>query len=179
MIRAGRNLLTGCLLLMYPLLLNAGGNSLLIPAESRCLLDQQPSPDEDTLSHCLTLAGDGDSAAQYELGEYYYRMTHDGNFEQALHWLELASLQGHADAQLRLGRMLWHGEGMAVNRIQAWIVFKVAEVNGSDVAIDEADRLGEEMNRDELEHANRVLGEIFREYLQKFDGSAPGAQLNS
>jgi TPR repeat protein len=173
MIRAGCNLLTGCLLLLSPLLLNAGDNSLLIPAQSRCLLEQLPQPDAQTLQYCQSLATGGDSAAQYELGDYYYRHSDGSDYSQAMHWLEMASLQGHAGAQLQLGNMLWRGEGIAVNRIQAWIVFKVAEVNGSDAAIDQADRLALEMNREELERASRVLGEIFREYLQNLDRYAP------
>ncbi len=173
MIRAGRNLLTGCLLLLFPLLLNAGGNALLIPAQSRCLLEQPVEPDAQLLQQCAALAEAGDSAAQYELGEYHYRHSDGSDYRQALRWLEMASLQGHAGAQLRLGSMLWRGEGIEVNRIQAWIVFKVAMVNGSDAAVDEADRLALEMNREELEHASRVLGEIFREYLQNLDRYAP------
>lgn len=180
MIRAGRNLLTGCLLLLFPLLLSAGGNSLLIPAASRCLLDQLPDVAHEMLQQCETLAIEGDSEAQYELGEYYYLNSTDNDYEHAVRWLEKASLQGHPRAQLRLGQMLWRGEGMAVNRIQAWIVFKVAEVNGSDDAMDQADLLGEEMNHEEIEHASRVLGEIFREYLQQLDHFAPHQhRLNS
>lgn len=166
---AGRNLLIGCLLLLPGLALS-GENSLLIPAQGRCLLAMPATPPSPELQECQNIAGQGDSEAQYELGEYFYTGQHTGrDLPQAIHWLEKASLQGHARAQLRLGQLFWHGEGVPANRVQAYVVLKMAAVNGSDDALDEADRLEQQMSRDEVHRASRVLGEIFRDYLQELD----------
>ena len=43
----------------------------------------------------------------------------------------------------------------------------MSAVNGSEEAMDNADQLTTEMSRDELTRANRVLGDIFRNYLQE------------
>jgi len=173
--RAGRTLLMGCLLLISPLPGMAGGNSLLIPATSRCVLDTPAEAREQALAQCRAFAEGGDAEAQYELGEYF----HDGQLQprdlaQALHWYEQASLQGHAGAQLRLGLLFWHGEGVPANPVQAYVVLKMAAVNGSDDALDSADQIAGQMSRDELARANRVLGEIFRNYLLELQASEFG-----
>jgi len=49
--------------------------------------------------------------------------------------------------------------------VQAYIVLKMAAVNGDEDALDTADRVSTQMRRDELEIATQVLGQIFREYL--------------
>ncbi len=167
MIRAGCALLMGCLLLIAPLLGLAGGNSLLIPTTSRCVLDTSPESREMALEQCRRFAKGGDVEAQYELGEYFYNAPQGRDVAQALYWYEQASLKGHADAQLRLGTLFWQGEGVPANKVQAYILLKMSAVNGSEEAMDNADQLTTEMNRDELTRANRVLGDIFRNYLQE------------
>ena len=79
-------------------------------------------------------------------------------------------------AQLRLGNMFFHGEGVPANNVQAYIVLKMAAVNGSDEAMDSADQVAERMQREELQAASQVLGQIFRSYLlelQHIDSGAP------
>lgn len=170
--RAGCTLLMGCLLSTTPLLGHAESNSLLIPATSRCVLDTRPEDLEQALAQCRSLAESGDSQAQYELGEYFYDASrHPQDLPQALNWYEQASLQGHAEAQLRLGTLFWRGEGVPANRVQAYVVLKMAAVNGAEEAMDSADLVAEEMSREQLEQANRVLGEIFRNYLQELQAS--------
>ena len=166
--RTGRTLVLGCLLLLQPLLAHAqaGGNSLLIPAMGRCTLNTQPDSQAEALSACQKLADGGDAQAQYELGEYY----HDSNnpardLNKALNYFEKASLQGHAQAQFQLGTMFYKGEGVPANNVQAYIVLKMAAVNGAEDALDTADEVAEHMQRDELELATQVLGQIFRHYL--------------
>ena len=84
--------------------------------------------------------------AQFELGEFYYdgkRVERD--LSQALHWFEQASLQGHAQSQYHLGMMFFRGEGVPANAVQAYIVLKMAAVNGSDEAMDSADVIAAQM----------------------------------
>ena len=54
--RTGRALALGCLLLLQPLLAQAGGNSLLIPAMGRCTLNTQPENLEEALAACVQAA---------------------------------------------------------------------------------------------------------------------------
>jgi len=179
--RTGRALALGCLLLLHPLLANAGGNSLLIPAVGRCTLNTQPDNLPEALAACQKAAQTGDAQAQFELGEFYY----DGknaprDLTQALNYFEQASLQGHAQAQYRLGLMFYRGEGVQANNIQAYIVLKMAAVNGAEDALDTADEVSAQMQRDELEIATQVLGQIFRNYLlelQSAEGRTPFAPL--
>ena len=179
--RTGRALALGCLLLLQPLLVQAGGNSLLIPAMGRCTLNTQPEDLAEALAACVEAAKAGDAEAEYELGEFYY----DGkntprDLNQALSYFEQASLQGHAMAQFQLGTMFFKGEGVPANNIQAYIVLKMAAVNGAEDALDTADLVAEQMPRDQLETATQVLGQIFRKYLlelQSADGRSPFSPL--
>jgi TPR repeat protein len=98
------------------------------------------------------------------------------HLDKALKWFEKASLQGHAQSQYRLGSMFFHGEGVKANNVQAYILLKMAAVNGAEDALDMADEVTEQMPRDELEHATQVLGQIFRKYLlelQNAEGRTP------
>lgn len=180
--RTGRTLALGCLLLVYPLLTQAaGGNSLLIPAMGRCTLNTLPENLPDALSACQQAAQSGDAQAQYELGEFYYEGKQtERDLSQALNYFEKASLQGHAQAQYRLGSMFAAGEGVPVNNIQAYVVLKMAAVNGSEEALDAADEVSAKMQRNELEIATQVLGQIFRKYLlelQTAEGRTPFSPL--
>lgn len=128
---------------------------------------------------CEQTANAGDAQAQFELGEYYYTQT-PKNLDKALDWFQKASLQGQADAQYRLGAMFFHGEGVKANNVQAYILLKMAAVNGAEDALDMADEVTEQMPRDELEHATQVLGQIFRKYLlelQNAEGRTPFSPL--
>ncbi|HGM4297806.1 TPA: tetratricopeptide repeat protein [Pseudomonas aeruginosa] len=181
MFRTGRTLALGCLLILQPLLAQAGGNSLLIPATGRCALNTVPEELQQALAACQQVANGGDAEAQYELGEFFYdgeRIPRD--LQAALNWFEKASLQGHAEAQYHLGTMFFRGEGVPANNVQAYIVLKMAAVNGAEDALDSADLVAEQMNRDELDIATRVLGQIFRNYLielQTAGGVTPFAPL--
>jgi TPR repeat protein len=61
--------------------------------------------------------------------------------------------------------MFFRGEGVPANNVQAYIVLKMAAVNGSDEAMDSADLIAAQMPREELEIASQILGQIFRSYL--------------
>ncbi|MOA42988.1 hypothetical protein D3C78_1650960 [compost metagenome] len=72
--------------------------------------------------------------------------------------------------------MFWRGEGVPANNVQAYIVLKMAAINGSDEAMDSADQVAAQMNREELQLASQVLGQIFRNYLLELQNidSSPG-----
>ncbi len=95
-----RALMIGAALTLTPTLLLAEGNSLLVPALGRCTLNTVAEQRSEALAACEAFAKDGDSKAQFELGEYYYngQLTAQ-DLPKALAWFEQASLQGHAQAQ--------------------------------------------------------------------------------
>ena len=179
--RISRALALGCLLLLQPLLAQAGGNSLLIPATGACSLDTSPQELAEAKATCEQAARSGDAQAQYELGEFYYNGKNTPpDLNKALHYFEQASLQGHGMAQFRLGSMFFKGEGVPANNVQAYIVLKMAAVNGAEDALDTADEAAEQMSPEELETATQVLGQIFRNYLQELqtaDGRSPFSPL--
>ncbi|MFO8212268.1 sel1 repeat family protein, partial [Pseudomonas aeruginosa] len=65
------------------------------------------------------------------------------------------------------------------NNIQAYIVLKMAAVNGAEDAMDSADLVAEQMSKDELDIASKVLGQIFRNYLIELQtaGNTPFSPL--
>lgn len=153
-------------LCIAPLVSYAEDRPLIVPATQQCTLERIASEPKIALDECLTLAQLGYADAQFVLGEYWYQgQLAPRDYQQALKWFEQASVQGHADAQLRLGTIFYRGEGVPANSIQAYIVFKMSAINGSDEALDSADRVAAQMQRNELDIANQVLAQIFRNYL--------------
>lgn len=162
--------LTAALLLSLPAWLAAQtGNPLLISAEDRCGFERvDDSSLPLAIERCQEAAEEGDSQAQFELGDLYYqgdRVTQD--YALALDWLEEASLQGHPTAQYRLGMMHFQGEGVDRNLTQAYIILKMSAVNGEDAAMDASDRIALQMNQEELQVATQLLSTLFRNYLEQ------------
>ena len=99
---------------------------------------------------------------------------------EALSACQKQAEDGDAQAQYQLGNMFFKGEGVPANNVQAYIVLKMAAVNGAEDALDTADEVAEHMQRVELEVATQVLGQIFRNYLQELqsaDGRSPFSPL--
>ena len=165
MIRFGRFMLAlGLCFSTFPA--HADATSLLIPATHPCTLERIANEPKSGYEECLTFAQLGYADAQFTLGEYWYQGLYSPrDYQQALKWFEQASVQGHAIAQLRLGTMFYRGEGVPANTIQAYIVLKMSAINGSDEALDSADQVALQMQRNELDIGNQVLAQIFRSYL--------------
>ena len=107
-------------------------------------------------------------------------MRTTGELAQARDFFEKASVQGHAQAQYRMGSMFAAGEGVPMTNIQAYVILKMAAVNGAEDALDAADEVSAKMQRSELEAATQVLGQIFRKYLlelQTAEGRTPFSPL--
>ncbi|MCJ8169829.1 tetratricopeptide repeat protein [Atopomonas sediminilitoris] len=166
---AHRLLIPLTLCLSAPLWALDDRNTLLLSSDERCLLSNTSGETvEQALASCTQWASNGERQAQFELGQFWLKQPLERqDLPQALHWLELASLQGQAEAQRLLGLMYWQGQGVEPSSVQAYIILKMAAVNGSDQAMDDADRLAEHMQRSELAIATQVLGDIFRRYLDE------------
>jgi len=154
----------GLLLLLSNYLL---ADSLKLPPATSCALNVAQQQREQLLQQCLNAANAGDKEAQYQLGLYYSegKLT-AANYPLAISWLKKASSQAHLNAQVKLGYLYFKGQGTPVDNLQAYIIFKIAAINGSDEAMDVADEVATQMTPQELQQANTILGKTFRNYLQ-------------
>ena len=156
------------LLALSPVSAPAEESPLLIDSTPRLCQPLQEGPAlKENLQLCMRQAELGHAEAQYQLGNYWHNgaLTKQ-DYNQALHWYEQASLQGHADAQYQLGLMFARGEGVTINRPQAFVILKMSAINGSDAAFDASDLLDAQMSSQEMQQANNILSQIFRRYLR-------------
>lgn len=155
-----------CLLLFISQSLFA--DNFKLPQATTCALDVPQQQRAPLLNQCLTAANSGDKEAQYQLGLYYSDgLLTPPNYPLAISWFKKASLQAHLGAQVKLGYMYFKGQGTPINNLQAYIIFKIAGINGSDEAMDVADQVASHMTAQELQKANIILGKTFKAYLQQ------------
>lgn len=154
-----------CLLVLLTNGLFADENRLNLTTTT-CVLDVSQQQHAALLDLCIESAETGDANAQYQLGLYYSegKLT-SPDFPKAINYFKEASLQAHVDAQLHLGYMYFKGQGTPTNNLQAYIIFKIAGINGSDEAMDEADIVATYMTPTELQQASIILGKTFRNYM--------------
>lgn len=141
-----------------------------LPKATSCSLKVSPDQQAFMISQCKLAAQSGDKDAQYLLGIYYS----DGklippDFSEAIYWLKAASSQASVDAQVRLADMYSMGTGVAVDNLQAYVIYKIASINGSDFAMDQADVVSERLTPQELQQANYILGKAFKGYLKEIN----------
>jgi hypothetical protein len=78
-----------------------------------------------------SLAEQGDPAAQWHLGNMYYRGlgVPSENYGEAMKWYREAAKQGHVEAQDALGNMYYHGLGVQPNYVPAYMWSNLAIAN--------------------------------------------------
>lgn len=139
---------------------------LQLPSAVSCNLNVPLSQRDVFLKRCIELAQANNQEAQYQLGLYFSQgILTPPNYAEAIYWFKQASLQAHVHAQLQLGYMYFKGEGVSVDNLQAYIIFKIASINGSDEAMDAADLAANHMTPKELQQATAILGKAFRQYM--------------
>ena len=155
MIRTGR-ILSWAVCLLPPLTAPRRREHPADPGDRPLCAQHVPRRTARGARSCQQAASEGDVQAAYELARIPLRWPpRTARPAKALYWFEQASLRGHAAAQHRLGVMFFRGEGVKANNVRAYIVLKMAAVNGEDEALDTADRVSAQMRRDELEIATR------------------------
>lgn len=143
-------------------------DNLQLPPSTSCALNVPQQQIDQLLARCLNAANAGDKAAQYQLGLYYSEGKYAPvDYPRAIKWFKKASMQAYLDAQVKLGYLYFKGQGTPVNNLQAYIIFKIAGINGSDEAMDVADEVASRLTPQELQQANIILGKTFRAFLQK------------
>jgi TPR repeat protein/uncharacterized caspase-like protein len=78
----------------------------------------------------LKSANQGNSTAQYFLGEIYYFNKDLSNKAEAAKWYLMAAEKNELDAQFKLGLIYYEGQGLAQNYTEAFKWFRIAAVNG-------------------------------------------------
>lgn len=143
-------------------------DGLSLPKETSCSLNVSPDQQELMLKQCKIAANSGDSDAQYLLGVYYSDgKLRQPDFPKAIYWFKEASSRASVDAQVRLADMYKLGLGVPADRLQAYVIYKIASINGSDYAMDQADLVAESLTPQELQQANYILGKAFKGYLKE------------
>ena len=72
--------------------------------------------------------------AHFILALHYINDPQDHNLKEALHKLTLASNKGHATAQVALGKLLMHGNGIEHNSFEAERLYQLSAAQGLAVA---------------------------------------------
>lgn len=154
-----------CLLLLFSNQLLA--ERLDLPPITSCTFNVPQEQQAFMLDRCLVAAKGGDKDAQYQLGLYYAEgKLVAADYAEALYWLKQASSQAHVPAQVKLANMYFKGQGISVDNLQAYVIFKIAGINGSNRAMDKAELVSERMTPQELQQANCILGKTFQHYLK-------------
>lgn len=158
--------LVSCFFVIFSGGLFAQSLPIHLPTATSCTLNVPVGQRNVFLRQCMELAQANHKEAQYQLGLYFSQnQLTPPNYTQAIYWFKSASSQAHADAQLQLGYMYLTGKGVSASNLQAYIIFKIASVNGSDEAMDAADLVANRMTPDELQQATVILGKAFRNYI--------------
>ena len=86
-----------------------------------------------------------------------------GDFESALAQLVPLAKAGETDAQLHLARMYSEGEGVNVDRVQAyfWLELSCESAAAAEYMIALREQLAAEMSRPEMDAARRLLAEHY------------------
>lgn len=90
---------------------------------------------------------------------YLYRkgLGTSADTEEAIKWYEEAGELGSRQAELIMGQIYWRGEGVAVDRAEAYFhLYRAARLGGPDVR-PLAEQLRQEMNEDEMNRFDKKL----------------------
>jgi TPR repeat protein len=105
----------------------------------------------------------GAASKRYSEGDlcvaYLYRkgLGTPADTEEAIKWYEEAGEIGSRQAELIMGQMYWRGEGVGVDRAEAYFHFyRAARIGGPDVR-PLAEQLRQEMNEDEMKRFDKKL----------------------
>ena len=102
-------------------------------------------------------AEQGGPDAQFHLGAYYLRTD---RVDDAWEWFCLAANQGHARAQLALGRKFHRGSApVAQDYVQSYVWYSLAASNGIRYAAKERDNLAETMTSAQIAEAEKLAKE--------------------
>ena len=114
---------------------------------------------------CRVKAEQGDSGAQYNLGNMYRKgegVLQD--YKEAVKWYKKSAEQGHAKAQYNLGLAYVKGEGVLQDYVMAHMYWNIAAVSGDKSAIKNRGIVEEEMTASQIEKAQDLAREWMRSH---------------
>ena len=123
-----------------------------------------PEDDREAVKWYRIAAEQGDANAQYNLGFMY--ANGEGvpqNDREAVKWFRMAAEQGNAIAQHNLGVAYANGMGVPQDDIRAYAWMTLAAIGGNPDVIEARDRLRSQMTADQVDRAQRLSSELFRD----------------
>jgi len=127
------------------------------------LIDGRGGPQDygQAMNICRSAAKQRYAPAQYCVGYLYqHGMGTQTDPKEAAKWFGEASKGGHHQAMLDLAEMYWKGEGVVVNRSEAYYFFFLAYRRGIISAKTQAQTLWKEMNKDDIKHIEKKLRDL-------------------
>lgn len=101
----------------------------------------------DSIKNILTLANEGDAAAQNEVGGWYYRGRHvTQNYEEALQWWAKAAKQGNVEAIGNMGLCYRTGNGVTADSLRAIQLYQSSIKKGNMALFNQNVELAKEGN---------------------------------
>lgn len=100
-------------------------------------------------------AESGDAAAQFKLAEHYLVAEPDDP-ERMLGWLRESARRGYPLAQTSLGVLHLNGDGVPLDRAEAYAWFTLAADQGEPDALEAEAALSVELSDEELAHAKEL-----------------------
>lgn len=95
----------------------------------------------------------GDAAAQFKLAEHYRALEQP---EPMLRWLRESAKRGYPLAQTSLGVLHLNGDGVPLDRVEAYAWFHLAADQGEAGALEAEAALSIDLSEEELAHAEEL-----------------------
>jgi len=110
---------------------------------------------------CRDAAKQNYGLGQYCVGYIYKRgLGVPADPKEAAKWYELASKGGERRATMDLAEMYWKGEGVGVDRPEAYYLFFLARRRGVSEATARAQTLRQEMSSEDIKHLEKKLRDL-------------------
>lgn len=111
---------------------------------------------------CRSAAKQKYAPAQYGVGYLYqHGLGQPADSKEAARWYDLASKGGHYQAMMALAEMYWKGDGVDMNKAEAYYYFFLARTKGASDARNRAQTLWKEMNKDDVKALEKKLREHY------------------
>ncbi len=118
--------------------------------------DEDPAPVVPPLpAETVQRAEFGDATAQFKLAEHYL-VTEPDNPARVLGWLRESARRGYPLAQTSLGVLYLNGDGVQLDRVEAYAWFTLAADQGESSALEAEAALSIELSEEELAHAKEL-----------------------
>jgi TPR repeat protein len=124
------------------------------------LIDARGVPQDygQAMTLCQHAAKQGYAPGQFCVGYLHQRgLGTRANIKEAAKWYELASRRRFRPAMMALADMYWKGEGVAVDRPEAYCLLFLASQKGAPDAKTRAQTLWKEMSKDDVKRLEKKL----------------------